>query len=168
MAKPLRHGTIEAHHILRAINPRLCIHCTNPKPDRAINTFCPACADRINSDLPLFFLYSVVIPLYAFWIAFLKKTLSRRFNIVESRHSYYERGLPGVKETLPRPLANVLRWDDGDGCKGSMWLDEAARDLLEQVLLTDMQCDDAILLMGELLQKQLLNARKYSLEKIDK
>lgn len=155
------YGKIDAHTILEAINPRVCIHCTNPKPNSAIKTFCPNCTTRILSDTPLSLLYGAVLPLYAFCIAFLKKTLSRRFTIVERRSFSFEKGTPGWKETLPVPHDDVLEWER-NGAEGWMRLDQPAQELLEQVLLTDMQSGDAILLMAELMRVHLLDDRECS------
>lgn len=95
------HGIIEADTILRAIDPQTCIHCNTTKPTPSINSLCHDCDLLISSDTSLSFLYGVVLPLYAFWIAFFSRTLSRRFTSADSSQFGYRRGIPGVKAVLP-------------------------------------------------------------------
>jgi hypothetical protein len=71
----------------------------------------------------------------------------------------YALGISGVKQELPVPERQILEWIEKGELK-QMKLGEHALKLLKEVLHTDMQCLDAILLMPELMANHVLDACK--------
>ncbi|KAF2029711.1 hypothetical protein EK21DRAFT_112582 [Setomelanomma holmii] len=156
-------GMIDAHNILTAIDPLRCIFCENQKSAPGVNTICAACDIQLRAVPSLQFLHTIALELYDFWIALLKKTLTRRFHVKNRPPNYstvfwFDLGLPGVKTSLPALDNDTLEWIDHDktGVRKSMVLDEHARELLNQVILTDMQCAEAMQLLAHLLHVRLM------------
>jgi hypothetical protein len=155
---------IEAGHILDVINPLKCIFCTHDKATPGVNTTCNAWDTRVANDAPLRFLHEKTLELYNFWMAISKKTIFSHFHITACSpdHNmvfYCNLGTPGVKQALPVPEKQTLEWIK-NGELRQIKIGEDALKLLEEALLTHMQCGDVIGLMTQLMQKEFLDALK--------
>ncbi|KAF2824151.1 hypothetical protein CC86DRAFT_408256 [Ophiobolus disseminans] len=171
MADSTTKSSISALYIQIALNPNSCINCTNFTTKADPNTLCAQCATSLKSDSLLFSLYRAVLPLYAFWIAFLRRTSRRKweddtldkFGTIFRFHL----GTPGVQAQLPEMLGREIEWRIEGVVKGQKTLDGPAQQMFEQVLLTVLQCDNAIMLMAELLLVHLVNAPNVPVIKVE-
>ncbi|KAF1913387.1 hypothetical protein BDU57DRAFT_597733 [Ampelomyces quisqualis] len=160
------HGLIEARTILPAIDPQTCILCLSTKSSPGVNTICSACTTSLASDPALSFLHHTAQELYAFWIALLRRTLTREFEMStcpkRGTSWSFKLGVPGAQKNLPMPASDTLELGQGEAMK----LTAMEKDLLEEVLLQSMACAEAIQVLARLLQVHLLQDSQSPVQSI--
>jgi hypothetical protein len=152
--------------VLETINPFLCIKCTGRKERPGVNTICHDCevffSHTANDDERFLFFVSLKILNFYLWVR--QKILSDNYWVAEDSDGTYvahQLGVPGDKQHLPVVLA--VRIPDSSGFIGPLKLlsiEEQA--LFEQVLLTSMQCDNALALLADVMQAELLKGACFT------
>lgn len=158
---PDPHGYIYSKQIIGALDPYLCIRCTERMPQPGINKICEFCELYLTIDSPWKFLHDKVLELYKFFVAVQRKSLSAQFYFDQPRTDkgietqlWFEDGIPGIRAQLP--VVEKMYWiDEVTKEQKSMTLDGMQQELLEQVLLSQAQCHIAMLMMPDVIGQEL-------------
>lgn len=157
-------NTIYIADVLNAINPLICIRCSQRKATPGVNTICAICQSHLDVDANSEerFLFSTCSKIFDFFLWTRRKVLSDNYIARDDAGGMFVEqfiGLPGVHERLPSLLA--IRSPDGrDRSEGKIeLLTPMAQELLEHVLLTSRQCDNALVLLADILRSELLHGK---------